>query len=247
VREKLQHAVRRLYTGVPLRLVLIAPITGFVLLCIVWYISDTTDIAAGDLLRDAATVNQTPWYIGAMSNLGVLAWWAGAAISLFVASILFRNHANRRDRYALASLGGLSAMLALDDLYMFHETYFWRTPLSDLMTPLVYGTLILSFLYLFREFLLDNGGILLLLALGFVGMSMLIDLSHDFHLLVVNDSTTRYLVEDGSKLIGTLSWLVFSTFASHRVITSYINQTALSDVDRRNEPQRINPHSSRVA
>jgi hypothetical protein len=247
VREKLEHAVRRLYTGVPLRLVLIAPITGFLLLCIGWYISDTTDIAAGDLLRDAATVNQTPWYIGAMSNLGVLAWWAGAAISLFVASILFRNHASRRDRYALISFGSLSALLALDDLYMFHETYFWRTPLSDLLTPIVYGTLILTFLYLFREFLLDNGGLLLLLALGFVGMSILVDLLHDFHLLVINDSSTRYLVEDGSKLIGTLSWLVFSAFASQRVIASYIGQIARSDSDRRNEPQMINPNSSRVA
>jgi hypothetical protein len=70
------------------------------------------------------------------------------------------------------------------------------------MVYAIYIILIISYFYLFRKSILKNNYPILILACLFLGISVSIDIvfpSHGF----------EYLIEDGFKILGIFSWMLF--------------------------------------
>lgn len=100
-----------------------------------------------------------------------------AAICGFTYALLHRIGRHNQGRSFLLFAALLTAFLALDDLFMFHEE---ASPLylgvPELAVFGVYGILTLVFCICFRRFLVWTHFLLLALALGFFAFSVLVDL-----------------------------------------------------------------------
>ena len=163
-------------------------------------------------VRDAtATLGGNP-LTGVQSHLGVLAWWAAAAICFFGAAVLRRE---RRDRSSTAFLvwsGSITAVLALDDLFQFHEDLAVRyLRLDDKAVVLVYGVAVVTYLVRYRRMILRSDYSLLAAGLALFAASNVVD-------VFLQDrwtSDARIFVEDGLKLLGIAGWssyLIRTTF-----------------------------------
>ena len=100
----------------------------------------------------------------------------------------------------------ITAVLLVDDLYTLHKSATrinWR--FNELVVFGLYGAMLLYFLVRFRARIMKTDYVPLLLAFAFLGVSFATDQ------LVGNQGDTSYaiLVEDGAKLLGIVSWLVY--------------------------------------
>lgn len=165
-------------------------------------------ISVQTLTRDVSAVANAPFYSGAISNLGVLVWGAAVAITWFSFSLLREIGVNKEfSRFFLFS-SGLTSILLLDDLFLVHEQVFPKyLNVPEKLVFVGYGIIILLYLVKFRKTILKTDFLLLILAFGFFGLSVVIDL------LPIVESRLgiedQFLLEDGFKLLGILSWLTY--------------------------------------
>ena len=153
------------------------------------------------LIRDPSQVAQTPEYVGALSNVGALCWCA-AAVVCFLSSAILRRVGGGPSRFLLCS-GVLTAALLVDDLFLIHDGVLAREfHIGDKKIYAVYFVAVTAYLVAFRRVLLDREPRLLAIALGLFAVSIFTDLF--WH----EPTTTRYLLEDGAKLLGIVTWLV---------------------------------------
>jgi hypothetical protein len=159
------------------------------------------------LLRDPLAVAQSAatccsMYYGAVSQLGVLIWTATAAICLFTALALARLGQLRAAAFPLAA-GLLTALLALDDVYMVHEKVFPRFGLPETLAIGTYVALAVGYVVVFRRELMAGRVPLLAMTLAAFAVSVAYD-----HLAVLGVPPST-VVEDGAKLFGITGWAVF--------------------------------------
>lgn len=165
----------------------------------------TDAITINDLLRDPLAVSESPVYFGALSNLGILLWAGAASVALLAGAVLRADGPSSPDWPGfLLAAGGLSVILGLDDLFMFHEVVapgYLHIP--ELAVFSVYGLAALALFWLWRaEVALSPHGILVLTAAAFA-VSIVTDLAnHELRPL-------PSLLEDGSKFMGILLWCVY--------------------------------------
>lgn len=197
----------RLATGDSWRLLSLATGLALLPLALVALLRVVLGIGVQDMTRDVAAIAHIHPLLGALSSVGILLWCSAASIWFFSASI----HRKLRDfgaaRFCVAS-GALSAYFAFDDLFQFHE-YLAPTYLG-LPEPGVYvllAVVMAAYLWIFRRQWPRADAILLLLALCFLGGSVSIDVLLDRWLWRLDD--WKYLIEDGLKWFGILSWLGF--------------------------------------
>jgi hypothetical protein len=158
-------------------------------------------VPVDELTRDPAAVMRIPYYIGLLSNWGIMLWSAAAAICLFSAWLL-REQKSASFAWLLAS-GLITLLLALDDMFMLHEDVFPNVfGIHEKVVYLIYilggGIYMLYFLpeFLKRKYLLFAAAVVLL------GIS------------VISDSIGRWFavptaVEDSFKYAAIVLWLVF--------------------------------------
>ena len=167
------------------------------------------------LMGDPAGVTGRPFYLGLVSNVGVLLWTSTASIFLFTSSLQRRAGDEEWRRYLLWS-GLFVAWLGLDDLFMLHDGVF-RDELS-IPQPLVMGTyVVLVFVYLarFAPQIVRTAYPVLLAAFGLLGTSMALDQIYDqFHVGL----PARLLWEDGSKVLGIGAWLSYAIHTSAAIL-----------------------------
>ena len=84
-------------------------------------VSILTDHPIWKLAKDPSQIMDYPSYIGMLSNWGVLLWMTTATICIFSAILLKKHHAPVADTRFIAVSGALSLLLAVDDLYLFHD------------------------------------------------------------------------------------------------------------------------------
>jgi hypothetical protein len=179
---------------------------GGVLLLAVTAHSAFTGTPASLFTRDPAAIYESDPFYGALSSLGVVLWAAAASIALFTAGLLPRTPRERELSGFLFSAGTFTCWLLLDDLFMFHE-HVIPDALGIPQTAIIlaYGAIVAALLVRYRAALALTDHRPLVLALGFFAASVLIDQGpggwHEWSGLVV--------VEDGAKLFGIVSWLVF--------------------------------------
>jgi hypothetical protein len=154
-----------------------------------------------DFSRDPVTVLEGPAYIGFVSSLGAVAWAIGCGACLVGALAL-----TGRVRLALTCGGLLTAILMADDLLLVHEAYIEFVGLPMMAAPIVYAGLAIGFLVVFREFVRHHGLWILLVACALFAVSAALD--------VALDEDSPFLIEDGSKLFGIVTWSSFFVLAA---------------------------------
>jgi hypothetical protein len=164
-----------------------------------------TGVPVGVFLRDpVATLGGHP-LTGLQSHVGVLIWWGAASICLFSVAVL-RRPGERRLRAFAASYGVLSAVLALDDLFLLHEDLAPRyLGIHELAVVAAYGVAAVALTVAFRDVILRSEYRLLAAAVGFFAVSILTDQV----IAKYWQSGWRIVVEDGLKLVGVVSWTAY--------------------------------------
>ncbi len=139
-------------------------------------------------------------YTGLLSNVGVLLWSGAATACLFSGAVLGRGTGDAALRRFLLCSGLLTCMLLADDLFLLHEELLpgW-TGVPEKAVLAGYGALTLFWLVRFRGVALRTEPALLALALGCFAVSVLADARDRENLLL----------EDGAKLLGIATWLVY--------------------------------------
>jgi hypothetical protein len=119
-----------------------------------------------------------PFYLGMISNLGILLWMATASVTLFSSFHLKSGVAHPQGASFLRWVAILSLMLMCDDLLMLHEQVF--PEYLNVSEKLVYALYLvytaLFFLKFWRLILSQANYKLLILAFFFFGMSVIIDM-----------------------------------------------------------------------
>jgi len=160
-------------------------------------------IPIGNLTRDPVAVGQLPVYTGFLSQIGIFFWVTAVAICLFCSAVLARLVIRPRLKRFLLISALLTLLLALDELFMLHETVLPRLGIPE---RVVLSSYLLFFgLYFARYYRLiwRTEFLPLLMALFFFGVSLLIDQRP------LTNPNLHYLVEDGTKLVGIISWMAY--------------------------------------
>jgi hypothetical protein len=159
------------------------------------------------LTRDPLAVVEGPFYTGAISNLGVLAWAATATICIYTFFLLPRDRENAAVRGFLLYFGLFTALLMADDLFLLHEdALYGYLGVPEPVTYGVYGLLGLIGVIVHRRTILRTDYLLLGMALALFAFSLVTDL-----MPVV---PARHVVEDGSKLVWIFAWFAYLSRAA---------------------------------
>ena len=164
-------------------------------------------------------------YDGMISNLGILLWWATASIAAFAALTMASLSGRRYDVVALAMAAVFSAWLAMDDLFMLHESVFPIVGWTQPMTYALYGVLVAAYIALSWRVVLVAAPLLLLLAIGMLGASVSVDILADQNLGAISiwldeNPRTELLLDDGFKFLGIGFWFCLHLAAARSVIAN---------------------------
>jgi hypothetical protein len=172
-------------------------------------------IPARVFTQDPNQLSNLPVFAGLLSNLGILFWCATASVCLFTFTILRSIQDKGKTFFLLA--GFLTIGLMVDDLFLFHETIFPKQlGVSEKWVGAAYICVTAIFLAHYRTTIFKTEFFLLVLALVLFSVSVLFDLGSSGLF-----RRTSFLFEDGSKLLGIMSW--FAYFA--RVCVTRISST----------------------
>jgi hypothetical protein len=155
------------------------------------------------LTQDPTVIGELAVYAGLLSSVGILFWWAGAAVCLFSAAVLARSGSAPALRSFLLAAGLLTALLALDDLFRLHESVLPRLlGVPELAVYAAYGALGAGFVLRFRAVAFAAEGRLLAFAVLCLGASVALD-------VLSPPAIDPYLLEDSSKFVGIVGWFVY--------------------------------------
>ena len=192
-----------------------------IFLALLTLVSIKGQVPMSTLTRDpAALEGYHPLKTGILSNVGVLLWCATAAICLFSSRVAFNNGASVDGRF-LAGSAILTSYLLFDDFFMFHETLAREffgieengAHLITVSLSVIYGLVFLRTI-LRTEYLIFG------LALTFLAASLGIDALLSLH---EQWGEWSFLLEDGLKFLGIVTWLYYFTHVSHQAV---MNKTA---------------------
>ncbi|MEM9796642.1 MAG: hypothetical protein AAF919_09140 [Pseudomonadota bacterium] len=157
-------------------------------------------VPLAELVRDPASQFGYPAYGGLLSHLGILLLAATAAIAGFVAYLCRTKPAGR----LLLAVAFLSAVFTFDDLFLLHERLETAGQAGIFV---LYGLLVVGIAVYARRHLSRHDWSGLLVVIGFLGLSALIDLT-------AWRGTVKSALEDFSKFGGYAAWLaVWASFA----------------------------------
>ena len=197
----------------------IAVVLTSVLVGMAWLASVVSEgrIPMMDLLSDPAEVEKIPWFTGAVSDLNLFVWAAGAA--LYLVAALGLRYRNRSLAHVVMWLGLFTVVLTLDDRFLLHEIVLpWLFGLPEIVVFAAYAVGAVVIVVTFRRVLVVQPE-LSILVLGLLGLGVSVFLD-----VFGPDADLRRVVEESAKLVGALGWALFqppSSFipgppASHR-------------------------------
>jgi hypothetical protein len=186
---------------------------GLVVLLNIW-----KGIPISFLTRDITAISGVPFYTGFFSQIGFLLWITTATLCIFSAHISSKSPENIMFKKFLFLFGLLSLFICFDDMFLLHEEVFpFFLGISEIGVFTTYGILVVFLLVKFYPIIIKTDYILLLMAIIFFGLSIVLDL---FQIPDLNP----YLLEDGVKMFGMVSWF-FYFYSSALVIVSSSNSS----------------------
>jgi hypothetical protein len=175
--------------------------------------SVAADVPLSHFTRDPVTTLRGHVYTGVQSHVGVLVWWAAAAVSFFAAVVVKRARHESEQAAFLVWSAVITSVLALDDLFLFHEQLAPKyLRVHQKLVIVAYGFALIAYLVEFRRTILGTEYALLAAALVLFALSSLVDFFEDHW-----RSGWRIFVEDGFKLLGIVSWSGYLIRAAHRM------------------------------
>lgn len=177
-------------------------------------------VPMSNLIRDPAAILNGRFYDGFVSNVGVLLWCAAAAICLFRGCESWVRRGEAGVARFLLSAGALTSILLLDDLFMAHEQILpdvFGIPEKAILAA--YPLLLCAHLFVNRRPIVQADAPILLLSLGFFGVSTVFDVVVPYHFyetaagLEVNRGV---ILEEAFKFLGISAWTVFHVRAAWR-------------------------------
>lgn len=166
------------------------------------------------LLRDPAAVTDTPYYVGALSNAGVLLWCVAAVTSLFAACVLRGLRGDVMERRLMLHAGALSAVLMLDDFFMLHESALPHlTGLPEKAVMACYAAWGMWLTWRFRQTIARRDGEIFIAAVLCLGMSVGMDVLPGAWL-----GMHEMVIEDGMKLSGIMFWAIYLALTARRMV-----------------------------
>lgn len=198
-------------------------IPPIILLWLTFTIGKMNGVSFGYLSRDAI---QTLWhepgaevefYIGFLSNMGVIFWCFTAAI-LFFSSKLAKDFGKPKKVIQFFFFSGLlTVFFMVDDLFLMHDVivpYFFHV--SEKFLYLFYGLYVIGLFYWFKDIIKESDYLLYLLAFASMASSVITDVILTLGFTIKE----TYLFEDGFKFIGIISWFTYFARTSYFLITS---------------------------
>lgn len=180
-----------------------------------------TGIPLPVFMEDPAATSETPFYVGIVSNVGILLWCAAAAICFFCAAILFRARADKNQQTFFLCSGLMLSVLLLDDLFMLHESVlpdYLGIPQN--LVQASYAVMALLYVWRFWKMIFNAEHAMLFMAFAFLGFSVLCDVVH-FRV------PAHELFEEGSKLLGITSFLIYFAKEGMHHVNAMLKQSAL--------------------
>jgi hypothetical protein len=203
------HLLRRQWAALwPILLGVYMPAFAFLVLMGV-----QREIPIQDLTRDAVSVTGVSVLVGLLSEVGKLMWMAAATVCLLTALALRTDAARRWWLVFFAVFGVLTLVLLADDVLLIHSRILAnrvRNPYAGKMLVGAYVLIVGAAVVFFRRQIARTDFVFLALAVSFFGLSLLVDQPGNRH--------SRILIEDGSMLLGILSWLIYFTRAALKVL-----------------------------
>lgn len=164
--------------------------------------------------RDVFTIGRLPSYAGFVSNIGAFVWCSAFAVCWF-SYLALRHHIAVIVRNFILCSGTLSLFLMLDDFFMLHERYYTAYfNITENVPYFVYGIIFLVYLFGFRKFIYQTRLGFFILTLLFFGLSGSLDFIESLlYDTAANDLPPDFyfLIEDGCKLLGLVSWCAYLT------------------------------------
>ena len=172
------------------------------------------DIPIAKLTRDITAIGSIPAYAGFLSQIGLFCWAAAAMLCFFSATIIENHRSHQQIRQFLLASMFLTLVLGLDDAFLLHETVLPSLGIPEKVTYASYGGLMIFYLFRFHRLIFKMGYPLITLALIFFGLSYTLDFVLDIAYLsapipLLASGRLSYLLEDGAKFTGIISWLVY--------------------------------------
>lgn len=173
------------------------------------------------LFRDPASTLDSPVYVGIISNIGILLWSACASICFFSWMSLAGPLRDRETSRFLLAAAILTSVLCLDDLFMFHDRIFpnyLHVTERAVLFALVFA--FVSFFVYFWSSIRKTDFVLLFLSMGFFSASAVLDHLIPFVERFLPLWSQNILFEDGSKLLGIVTWLAYFARISQKQLRS---------------------------
>lgn len=186
------------------------------------------------LFRDLFLLARVPVYFGLFSNLGVFCWCVAATVSLFTAAVALPLSESKKLAKFLLCSGLLTLWLAIDDFFMLHEYLIpIRLGIAEEAIFVVYGAVTALYFLKFQKIFLRTNLTFFVIALIFLGASLGIDKFLDqLPFLSAAVVEQEYLIEDGLKLLGIITWLFYFVETSLATVNSLISDQSKENCNR---------------
>jgi hypothetical protein len=177
-------------------------------------LSVKADVPISYLTRDPVAIPDRHPFFGLLSNIGVLLWAVCAGVCVFASAVL-RARAVKEGWPAFFLFAGLiTAVLLIDDFFLLHEWIFpAHLGIDERFTLPLYGVIVLVHLAWFRRLIQRTEYLLLLFAFGLFGLSVIVDQWPK------PMQSWLFLLEDGFKLFGIVSWFGYFVTSAYRAAT----------------------------
>ena len=157
------------------------------------------------LTREPQAVLGGPAYVGALSNLGVLAFGVAAVSTALTATVV-----TGRERVLFAAVAVVTTLMLLDDLYLLHDAVYPRLGIPETAVQAAYLLVIGAIVLRHRAELGPPGVLGVALTLGWWGLSVVLDSLLNNHAL-----NGDQLAEDGAKFVGIVVWAALWAGLAH--------------------------------
>ena len=197
-------------------------IPTFILFLIVVVVGYNNKIGIAVFTRDPAVIASDPQivplidplhnpFIGVISQVGILFWCITASLSIFCSFILVeKKHRLITLSEFLKFFGFLTSFLLLDDLFMLHESVFPELfGIAEEVTYSCYGLLGIWGLIKFKKAILQTEWTILLISFFWFFCSIFTDLTANFITFSGILGHLQFLLEDGFKFLGIVSWFYY--------------------------------------
>lgn len=165
-----------------------------------------TGTSIKDLTKDPISLTSLPFYSGYFSQLGNIFWFITAGISFFT----FYMVEGKYRKFLLFSFI-FSLFLGIDDLFMIHEGFMPAIGVHENFFFISYVLFAIFYLFHFKNLIIRSPFVLLLMAFSFLGISVMWDIMNI-------PGINPYIFEDGFKIMGIISWMVYHFQVSKKVI-----------------------------